>query len=132
MIGFIWIDLPSLQSIEFGGGACAGRVDPCSSLIMRSLNKGIWIEMIDLPNLTSLTSENRSFCNVCVVTLESMNIYWRLLLLDIPNLRNVNLPDAFTKVRTKSISSWVSIIWLKYRCLYYFGYSCLNRLYDIW
>ena len=132
MIGFIWIDLPSLQSIEFGEYACSGMNDPCCSLIMRSLNEGIWIEMIDLPNLTSLTSENKSFCNVCVVTLESMNIYWRLLLLDIPNLRNVNLPNAFTKVRTKSISSWVSITWLKYRCLYYFGYSCLNRLCDIW
>ena len=75
MIGFIWIDLPSLQSIEFGEYACTGRVDPCCSLIMRSLNEGIWIEMIDLPNLTSLTSEERSFYNVCVVILESMNNY---------------------------------------------------------
>ena len=76
---FIWIDLPSLQSIEFGEYACAGMNDPCSSLIMRSLNEGIWIEMIDLPNLTSLTSEDGSFGNVCVVILESKNIYWRLI-----------------------------------------------------
>ena len=31
--------------------------------------------MIDLPNLTSLTSEDGSFYNVCVVILESKNIY---------------------------------------------------------
>ena len=51
----IWIDLPSLQSIELGENAL-------------------------LPNLTSIiNSEGSSFCNPRSVTLESISEYWIMI-----------------------------------------------------
>ena len=70
------VDLPALQSIILGYRALQGRWnDDSCSLIMRSNNE--WFKMIcfvDLPNLTSiLNSGGGSFCDSCVVILESIS-----------------------------------------------------------
>ena len=39
------VDLPSLQSIQLGGGALAGRRDDSASLIMRSNNELIGYDL---------------------------------------------------------------------------------------
>ena len=62
---------------------------------------------VDLPNLTSINSELASFIGPRIITLESISEYRILIVLDIPNLRNVELPDSFEEVRSKSISSIV-------------------------
>ena len=67
-----------------------------------------WFEMIcfvDLPNLTSITSGGSSFRWTRLVTLESISQYKILMLLDVPNLQNVDLPNSFKSIGSKSISS---------------------------
>ena len=70
------VDLPSLESIQLGKYALEGRDYYSSSLIMRSNNEMIRkICFVDLPNLTSITSEKYSFYNPRWVTLESISAY---------------------------------------------------------
>ena len=71
----IVIDLPSLQSITLGNSTLCGRLESCS-LIMRSTNNIIRnISNIDLPNLTSINSENGGFVLPRSITLESIPIF---------------------------------------------------------
>ena len=58
---------------------------------------------LDLPNLTTITSDGYSFYYPRSVTLSSniSNEYW----IDIPNLQTVHLPDSFGIVKSKSITS---------------------------
>ena len=58
---------------------------------------------LDLPKLTSITSEGYSFYEPHSVTLSSLilNDCW----IDIPNLQTVDLPDSFWYVKSKSITS---------------------------
>ena len=70
------VDLPSLRSIQLGQDALKGRDYYSSSLIMRSIM--IWMKKIcfvDLPNLTSITSNEWSFDYPRVVTLASISEY---------------------------------------------------------
>ena len=67
---------------------------------MRSNNE--MIEMIccvDLPNLTSIiNSKGGIFLYPRSVTLESISEYGILMVLDIPNLQNVSLPNSFKRI----------------------------------
>ena len=108
----IWIDLPSLQSIQLGWYSFHGiwNDDSCS-LTMRSNYDSKWFN-VDLPNLTSITSRGYSFEQTRIVILESIfeNEYWKYL--DIPNLQTAYLPYySFMIVQSKSISSmvWLSL-----------------------
>ena len=60
---------------------------------------------IDLPNLTSINSDDYSFYRPRTVTLESISEYWILIVLDIPNLQNVKLPNAFQFVYNTIVNS---------------------------
>ena len=59
---------------------------------------------LDLPNLTSITSNGYSFVNPRSITLSSsiLNIEWWI---DIPNLQIVSLPNSFRNVLSTSITS---------------------------
>ena len=106
-----WIDLPSLQSIHLGWWTLRGkRDDDSSSLTMRSNNEMIWNDwmqifliyhpliLMDIVSIILVQWQWKVFLNL---------EYWWYL--DIPNLQNVNLPDSFLDVQSKSISS---IDWL--------------------
>ena len=100
---FEWlIDLPHLNSINLGYAALNGRNNDDCSLIMESdidMNELI----IDLPNLTSITSEGDTFDHLRSISLSSLilNEWW----IDIPNLQTVDLPGSFQFVQFKSITS---------------------------
>ncbi|CBK22291.2 uncharacterized protein [Blastocystis hominis] len=80
----IWLDLPSLQSIELGQSALSGQQkDTSSSLIMRNL-----------PSLAFFTSQGNSLQNLKQLTLEN-----------IPSLRTVRLPCSFQGVQSKIVSN---------------------------
>ena len=65
------IDLPHLKSIKLGYNALEGRDDDDCSLKMES-NIDMNELIIDLPNLTSITSEGDSFIQPHLVTLSSL------------------------------------------------------------
>ena len=70
---FEWliIDLPHLNSIKLGWYALEGRDDSSCSLIMESIIW--WVNwLLDLPNLTSITSDGDSFYYPRFVTLSSL------------------------------------------------------------
>ena len=58
---------------------------------------------LDLPNLTSITSEGESFYYPRSVVFSSLIwiIEWWI---DIPNLQTVHLPGSFEEVKSKSIT----------------------------
>ena len=63
---------------------------------------------VDLPNLTSITSEGSSFDNPRSVTLESISDHWIWSYLDIPNLRNVKISNnSFKKVHHPIVNSTI-------------------------
>ena len=65
--------------------------------------------ILDLPNLTSITSDGSSFKRPRIVTLSSLilNESW----IDIPNLQTVNLPHSFWYTQTISIKSMFNDYW---------------------
>ena len=67
---FEWIiDLPQLNSIKLGSFALAGR-DDCSLKMKSNIDMNELI--IDLPNLTSISSDEYSFLYPRIVTLSSL------------------------------------------------------------
>ena len=68
------IDLPHLKSIKLGEYALAGRWDDSSCSLTMESNNDINELIIDLPNLTSITSNEwgSSFCFPYSVTLSSL------------------------------------------------------------
>lgn len=69
----VWIDLPSLQSIELGyNSLCGSNFDSSCSLTMRSSHCYLDFRNVDLPKLSSLTSSRGfSFCYPRSVIFES-------------------------------------------------------------
>ena len=75
-------------------------------------NDSKWLN-VDLPNLTSIKSVGESFYNTRSLTLESIYQYWILIILDIPNLRDVKLNNSFKNVIHPVIQSiFVTILWI--------------------
>lgn len=78
-LNILVVDLPSLQSIELGEGALCGRDDDSScSLTMRGIISWLidWCSL-DLPQLTSITSNGYSFFYPRIVIMESLLIELR-------------------------------------------------------
>ena len=67
-----WIDLPHLNSIKLGSSALFERWDDSSCSLKMESDIDINELIIDLPNLTSITSNGSSFCNPYSVTLSSL------------------------------------------------------------
>ena len=72
---------------------------------MRGNNELFLLISIDLPKLTSISSDGGSFNYPRSVTLESISEFGYRSYLDIPNLQYVKLPYSFRNVQSKSISS---------------------------
>ena len=94
------IDLPELQSINMGEYA----LSESSLLKMRSITYIISLKKLDLFNLQDLSSQYSGFLVIDTVILESM-LKILLITLDIPNLVNVELPESFWHVLSKSVKS---------------------------
>lgn len=75
-----------------------------SLLKMRSITYIISLKKLDLFNLQDLSSQYSGFLVIDTVILESM-LKILLITLDIPNLVNVELPESFWHVLSKSVKS---------------------------
>ena len=97
-----------MNIIKLGWEAFQGKRDDdsCSLQLESDINMNELI--IDLPNLTSITSDGSSFQYPRSITLSSLilNELW----IDIPILQTVSLPDSFEYVIYSSIESTISII----------------------
>ena len=121
------IDLPSLQSIQLGECALAGRWDDeSSSLTLRSImNWLVMICFVDLPNLTSISSVEWSFSNPRVVTLASISEYWILIVFRYSKSSKCRatwfIRESSIEINFEYCVDWFDLI---HRCFFHSRWSC--------